>query len=409
MKANLIKERLQTLLPDITDQEIAAITTIYNFLLPYIPEKSKVWNVAHQLPFFFMSNDLLRIAGYAKFCVSIAPLPNLNSLAALKIDAPSLFSLFSISQSGRNMDIFDLDNTVIFNRQSSIESKDGVFSSFFNIQKLYALCSSHGLDFAQSMYLIPGMKILRINGYAKTTSPANSVLTTKDKGKGKAVSHKTSGTTEQVSRKKIDNTKQDSDKIATLQVSINKIQKDLKDLNQRKSIFLINNRIRLLKKEWTKKSGTDVLSTDERTQNKTLFDQVNQLKFTRDEINTGISTKKQELQNARRDLYEARSTNTKDKEDLKIKYRVTHEHYKGIGQVEEFQVHEDLLNSGNLVFSGTDNGLVSMTESVGISLDRFRFHIQLYNRFSALSERKINTFFMFMKCTNPFSKNPLLL
>ncbi|KAI8886785.1 hypothetical protein K501DRAFT_309053 [Backusella circina FSU 941] len=46
----------------------------------------------------------------------------------------------------------------------------------------------------------------------------------------------------------------------------------------------------------------------------------------------------------------------------------------------------ELEKSGSFTFSGTDNGLVTMTETVGFSLRRFKYHIDLYNRYSVLDE-----------------------
>ncbi|CAO3637239.1 unnamed protein product [Mucor hiemalis] len=86
------------------------------------------------------------------------------------------------------------------------------------------------------------------------------------------------------------------------------------------------------------------------------------------------------------DLRKANTTGTSAEEGSKIRRVVTQQQYKGIGNVEEFQIQKDHLNSNNLVFSGTDNVLVTMTESVGMSFDRFKFHLELYNKFSVLSE-----------------------
>lgn len=178
------------------------------------------------------------------------------------------------------MNLFDLDDTIITNRQCSTDSKDGVFSSFFDIHHLYNLCLDHGLDFAHNMYLIPGMKILRINGYLKRSSPAKSVLVVKDKGKGK-----------EVPRKKIVRAKADPSKEKAPTASINTIQKELTALNKRKTNFLIHNNIRQVKNGWIRKRNSDVLSEEEEAHNRIIFDQVTL------EINFGISLKKQELQN----------------------------------------------------------------------------------------------------------------
>jgi hypothetical protein len=37
-------------------------------------------------------------------------------------------------------------------------------------------------------------------------------------------------------------------------------------------------------------------------------------------------------------------------------------------------------------FSGTDNGIVTMTETVRFDMPRFRFHLQLANTFEALKD-----------------------
>ncbi|KAI8375052.1 hypothetical protein EDC96DRAFT_457298, partial [Choanephora cucurbitarum] len=39
----------------------------------------------------------------------------------------------------------------------------------------------------------------------------------------------------------------------------------------------------------------------------------------------------------------------------------------------------------NFTFSGTDNGVVKMTESVPVSIQKYVYHLKLYNRFSALT------------------------
>ncbi|GAA5794780.1 hypothetical protein HPULCUR_000126 [Helicostylum pulchrum] len=40
------------------------------------------------------------------------------------------------------------------------------------------------------------------------------------------------------------------------------------------------------------------------------------------------------------------------------------------------------------VFSGTDNGIVSMTNTVGFDLTKFKFHLELSNRFTSLEDLK---------------------
>jgi hypothetical protein len=42
-------------------------------------------------------------------------------------------------------------------------------------------------------------------------------------------------------------------------------------------------------------------------------------------------------------------------------------------------------NPNGFTFSGTDNGIVTMTETVGFCIDRFKYHLALHNRYSPLA------------------------
>ncbi|KAI8646220.1 hypothetical protein BD408DRAFT_5953 [Parasitella parasitica] len=66
--------------------------------------------------------------------------------------------------------LYNFDGLIINSRQIATESKDGIFSSFFNIAKLYNMCENHGLVFAHNMYVIPGRKTVRINHSSFTPS-----------------------------------------------------------------------------------------------------------------------------------------------------------------------------------------------------------------------------------------------
>ena len=123
-------QRLKDELPDITTEsrkchvpilseglKIAAEKFgVYKLTLPYECARVHLKNVALQVPFFLLCNDIFELSGYNSFCVPMGPLPGMNSLLSLQVDAPTLYSLFCISQTGRKMEILDLDNTVIENR-----------------------------------------------------------------------------------------------------------------------------------------------------------------------------------------------------------------------------------------------------------------------------------------------------
>ncbi|GAA5796692.1 hypothetical protein HPULCUR_002067 [Helicostylum pulchrum] len=53
-------------------------------------------------------------------------------------------------------------------------------------------------------------------------------------------------------------------------------------------------------------------------------------------------------------------------------------------KAENAYVNRETVTDDNTLFSGTDNGVVTMTNTVGITLNRFKFHLELYNRYDAL-------------------------
>jgi hypothetical protein len=75
---------------------------------------------------------------------------------------------------------------------------------------------------------------------------------------------------------------------------------------------------------------------------------------------------------------------------IELKKKITKGHYKCFQKVEDLQIDPKYLTSPELVFSGTDNGIVTMTETTKFDLDRFRFHLKLYSRFSFLDNNENN-------------------
>jgi hypothetical protein len=57
----------------------------------------------------------------------------------------------------------------------------------------------------------------------------------------------------------------------------------------------------------------------------------------------------------------------------------------GVFKVEVCRLDKSIDLDKDMMFSGTDNGLVTMTESVPLSVKRFAFYLKLYNSFQALS------------------------
>ncbi|CEG77272.1 hypothetical protein RMATCC62417_12056 [Rhizopus microsporus] len=304
---------------------------IANFLMPYLPATTDSHSVAQQLPFFFlMANSLFQRTGYIKFIEKLVPMTSPTRLLALQINVPQICSLFSSS-----MNIHDLNGDVITSRQIATESKDAVFSSFFDIDKINSLCASYGLKFAHNIHALPGLKTVRINGYLRNQAPSRIAI---------PFSHIRS-----IKRNYEAFEREMPDRRMIQQAEVDALQRQLKKINSERREFMLRNNIRDLKRRWIRTS--------------------------RDAINERLINTKQQLSDARRKLYNSINQTTS--------YGSNNNQ---LPRVENFKLDDTQSDLTNFAFSGTDNGLVTMTETAKLSLDQFKFHLKLYNRYSALTE-----------------------
>ncbi|KAI8886531.1 hypothetical protein K501DRAFT_177409 [Backusella circina FSU 941] len=65
--------------------------------------------------------------------------------------------------------------------------------------------------------------------------------------------------------------------------------------------------------------------------------------------------------------------------------------FKCLEKVEDMEVDNKLVESGKLTFSMTANGILTMTETIVLSLDMFKYHIKICYRYAALEEPSTST------------------
>lgn len=117
----------------------------------------------------------------------------------------------------------------------------------------------------------------------------------------------------------------------------------------------------------------------EEAQNKATYNEIQQAKIRRNAIYEKIIDTKQKLSDARMKLYLIHNQFNPELIESRQQNTITRHSYKGIDKVENFKINDGLLKPDIVTFSGTDNGLVTMTETVRMLLDRFEFHLKLYN------------------------------
>lgn len=103
-----------------------------------------------------------------------------------------------------------------------------------------------------------------------------------------------------------------------------------------------------------------------------------------------VSKKQQHFKRmAIRQLKYLQTTNGKDKLSKRKNDSTSYDlssSSKGLFKAEEVYVAKNSLVDENIVFSGTDNGVVTLSNTVGLTFHRFKFHLALHSRFEALTD-----------------------
>ena len=265
---------------------------------------------------------------------------------------------------GKEMEFVNTDGSPITTCQIATESKDVVFGSIFDLDEINTLYNSYSLKFAHNMYVLPGLKTVRINGYLLNETPAGTIRSSQQEGSRK--------------RKIDDRQREGSDRSTILQAEVDALQRQLrKHYSDRRQVAL-HNEVRRLKKKWVTNRSRPLTAVEE-AQNKATYNEIQQAKIRRNAMYEHIIDTKQRLSDARLKLYLIRNEVNPELIESRQQNTITRDSYKGIDKVENFRIDDGLLKPDTVTFSGTDNGLVTMTETVGMSLDRFEFHLKLYN------------------------------
>ncbi|KAG2201189.1 hypothetical protein INT47_013000 [Mucor saturninus] len=161
--------------------------------------------------------------------------------------------------------------------------------------------------------------------------------------------------------------------------------------------FLLLDNTRGLKNAWIRKN-TGVFTEAHALLNEQLYNRIKTQKERKVNYNAQIQIIKTALSKARQELYQTRKflnqLSTSSKRSVTTKgqtstnrIKITRKNYLCHEKV-KIIVLDGRLTLDDLTFSGTDNGIAKMTETSQFKVDRFKFHLDLQNRYSILSGSK---------------------
>ena len=370
---------------DIDTEESKVCIMLYQRLKPYMPYKKHYALPSFQVPFVILASDILSYAGYRKFAVSLCPMPS-TSVNALRLNSVSIYTLFC-SYGESRLSFHDYENNEISTQAEALNQKDAVFNQFFDYETLQRDCISRKLKFAHNITVLPGAKYARI-------------LATKRENvhSSRYPQAATSGSRLNLPWKEIgEHWQRTKDNKGLLDAEIKRYEKSnkttLQDIQvQRKLLDNLETTIKELKHSKWEKTVPPAVKENRPDQqpekNQSLYQRLQKLKQERTKCYTVIAKLERILSDGRFQQYvriKARSlkkmpTHTPTQHPQKVISAAPM-----IDKAENILLHsEHQYLRESFTFSGTDNGIVKMTESVPLTFNDFLYHLKLYNRSAAL-------------------------
>ncbi|GAA5799471.1 hypothetical protein HPULCUR_004887 [Helicostylum pulchrum] len=313
----------------------------------------------------------------------IQPPGHLNTLP---MDAFAIYSLFCGNNTGdsvKKLEIYGFNGKVILSRQLANEQKDAVFSSFFDLPEITNTAYSFNQKFNHVITFLPGLKTARVSGtLIRDTSSSNSCKVITQKNNSKVTPKQLS-----ISAKRDIN-----DMVTLLKTESNAIGLQLKNAVQIRKNSIITSDIKRLKNEWIKKDKNNKSFTiQEKKINDELYKKIEQEKLLKKHYNDETIVIKEHLKATKSKIYNfQKQLNTseygkdftiKDGQNIGKKFEITKDNYKCFETTEDIELDEQVRYSDNLLFSGTDNGLVTMTETakfiLGVVAHIFLKHFEI--------------------------------
>ncbi|CAO3699726.1 unnamed protein product [Rhizopus microsporus] len=375
IKNRLFDEGLSN--PSYADQlqpdEYPVCKLIIQSLKSYIPKKKYYSILAHQLPFVILANDILKYTGYDKFCMNVCPLPTASTINAMRLDTPSLYHLPPHSDPAK-FQILDFDDYLIDSEDQARRHMDAVFGSIFDLATITSVLQSSGLKFAQNITILPGLKSVHLLGTKIKQSKSTHENQQNEQGRFKKIMH--DPLVIQESQKMIETLQQEID---SLQAQASELTNLSKMINKEGKSANYSQMLKSLHLQW--KSGSAL----ERQQLYPKIEQVKQLR--NDSFNKRIHIQNQ-LRNRRKQLHIKRMAIMRKKKIANDRLpcppesesQLTHAQVidkgsYGLAKSENSLFSPNVNVAQDFTFSGIDNGLHTMTDTVAFTLKRFKFHL----------------------------------
>ncbi|KAG9063538.1 hypothetical protein KI688_004422 [Linnemannia hyalina] len=148
---------------DMTGDQCYKVVRLVKALHPYTPKRVPkssgggtslpTANAAAMIRIVLLSNHVLRYTGYTEFTRRFAPALSVASLHPVPLGAAGIYDTLCW-KAANNFDIYDLDRQPISSVVTATKHKDAVFSNFFDLDAINAMCQNYKLRFRQRLTFV---------------------------------------------------------------------------------------------------------------------------------------------------------------------------------------------------------------------------------------------------------------
>ncbi|KAL0095657.1 hypothetical protein F4703DRAFT_1789314 [Phycomyces blakesleeanus] len=361
--------------PETTTTEQSVCLLICNTLMKFLPPKKQYHVIAYQMYFCIFTNDVLKYARYTKFTRASCLSTSFSSSSALHLDSVTLYQLLTqnIDQEKSEepsshtnqqkkkgysrMILYGYDRDELIGSQDKArQNKDATFNAVFDMREIQKACESYGLSFVHRITCLPGMKTVRLLG-SRIKAHGTVTEETNQSYEARIL----------INPSIIQEGRKTKDALFSELQNLTKEVKALESVHKRELDLLKDSNFQRKIKECKSNWGT----TDDKDQ---LYRTIEKYKESRYKSYLTLYFQQMAIRSKSK-LHNVKDVPQYSRSPIE-------KCGKGVTKVEDRTV----VNPGDFNYAGTDNGLVNMTASIPMSLQRMQFHLKLFNYYTALSK-----------------------
>lgn len=375
----------------ISRKELRVLTILCTALDPFIPAKDLRSHIAFQLPLVLIANTVQRVIGVGQHARRICPHVSPAKIHSFHLDAAAIYEIMASSANKDNFVILNNMWAPITSLNWAVDDKATTFAAFLDLGRIFKICEERTMEFTYHVTVNADDTVDLLGELLPSQEPKSSFLTKRRKFRKElqpATKHKPTAAEQQT--------------VVGLDAYIKRLDQQLRKRYAEKRE--LDDDISSLVKE----PETHIGRLKEQR-----YYTLKELRWRRCDLWSKINMLKNRIKQRKSQKYIILYPKVKEKPCIIICSTVYL--MRCIQAKNETPLptappptfanpgHEDASEFINLkpfcqaareaktdiIFSGTDYGVRTMSTTVAMTMDRFEQHWNLYNRFSALSIEEV--------------------